>query len=324
MLGKETIIRRLAISKYLYKMGLVQSQQPESIAFACLLSFHDAIEIFLKLVAEKQNIKSDNFRFLEYWDKVPSLTMKESMGNLNLRRVNLKHKGILPAKQDLEISRVNVTDFFEQNTKQQFGIDFKEISLINLVTNVEVRVFLEKAQTNLDENNYSGSIENSAYAFFNLLEVYEKNKTNFYQQSPFSFGDKAKTWAFSYNKISDIDRDLGDHLTAIISSVEALKESVKIICLGLDYKKYSMFRLLTPSVSKWNEELRAELYQDRKWTIINCQFCIDFVIESSLKLQELDFDINHLINDEPLTLEYDDIHFDTKGFFNDATGNPDK
>jgi hypothetical protein len=38
----------------------------------------------------------------------------------------------------------------------------------------------------------------------------------------------------------------------------------------------------------------AEMLGERKFTENNCQFCIDFVTNSTLKLQEFDFDIKDL------------------------------
>jgi hypothetical protein len=304
MISQESVIKRLAVAKYLYKIGYDQSQLSEGMAFPCLLSFHDAVEIFLRLTAEKENINSDKFRFLEYWEKIPSLTLKESMNNLNIRRVNLKHKGILPAKQDLEITRVNVTDFFEQNTIAQFGIDFKDISLINLIAYPTVRQYLEISQTALNEFKLPDAVENAAYAFHELLYTYEQSKIGIYHKSPFYFGDKMNFWARTYENLEKLDRDLTTNLRNMKNSIEALQDSMKIMCLGIDYRKYAMFKLLTPVVTHIGDQYYSELRDDKKWTSNNTQFCIDFVIESSIKLQDFDFDIEHLIDNEPPTLEY--------------------
>lgn len=310
MISKETIIRRLSIAKYLFQLGWNQSQQPESIAFSSILSFHDAIEIFLKLAAEKENIKSENFRFLEYWDKISTLTLKESMRHLNERRVNLKHKGILPAKQDLEISRVNVTDFFNQNTQNVFGISFPEVSLINLVSYASVRSFLELAQNKLDHGQMDDCVENSAYAFYELLDLYEKSKTDVYRNSPFFFGKKKEFHISPFNKLKEIDREVANTLTEMAKSISAMQQSLKIVSFGIDYKKYSKFKILTPTVTKRMEKYHAELWDYKKWTKDNCQFCIDFVIESSLRLQDFDFEITHLIDDPPI-MEYVSGDFET-------------
>lgn len=47
-----SIIRRLAFIKYLYRIGIQQSEAAEPFASAALLTFHDAAELFLQLSAE--------------------------------------------------------------------------------------------------------------------------------------------------------------------------------------------------------------------------------------------------------------------------------
>ena len=64
MIDKELLVKRLSIIKLLYKIGFEQSKQTESISFFSILSFHDSIEMFLKLAAEHKDIKSDNFHSL--------------------------------------------------------------------------------------------------------------------------------------------------------------------------------------------------------------------------------------------------------------------
>ena len=93
MLDKEIVIRRLAVIKYLYNIGIQQSMQVETTAGFSILSFHDCAEMFLLLIAENKGIKTKDLSFMEYWDKCPELTLKESMNALKERRISIKHKG---------------------------------------------------------------------------------------------------------------------------------------------------------------------------------------------------------------------------------------
>jgi hypothetical protein len=103
-----------------------------------------------------------------------------------------------------------------------------------------------------------------------------------------------------------LDNDLGEVINNLKISVDAMRNALKINSLGIDYRKYAMFNLLTPTVGKKSDDnfYKAELYDEKKWTKENCNFCIDFVLESSLKLQEFDFSIGQLIDDDPTELEY--------------------
>ncbi|MEX2485002.1 MAG: hypothetical protein WED10_10595 [Brumimicrobium sp.] len=302
MLSKEILFKRLSHIKQLYQIGIRQTEQHENIAVFSILSFHDSIEMFLKLLTEHKGINATKFSFLEYWEKIPDLTLKESMRSLNARRVNMKHKGLLPAKSELEISKVNAIDFFNQNTIIQFGIDFKDVSLIELVGYEKVKNYLKKSQEALKNGKHEESIENVAYSFEELLHSYEKNKT-FWGISPFSVGaDMTFMSSFSmgasrFDNDSGIEK-LGEFIDKVKDSIEDLQRAVKITSFGLDYKEYVKFNILTPVVTRFiGGKVNAQIMGKRKWTIENCQYCIDFVIKSALSLQEFDFDVESLEDD---------------------------
>lgn len=297
MLSREILINRLSHIKQLFKIGINQANQHENIAVFSILSFHDSIEMFLKLLSEHKGVDASKFNFLTYWDNIPELTLKESMRNLNARRVNIKHKGLLPAKSEIEISKVNTIDFFDQNTKVQFDINFDEITLIELITFPKVKEYLTTAQNALNNENAENCIENAAYAFEELLHNYESNKT-FWGRSPFFFG-KDMTFMTSFslglsrseNGLNKISRFVDN----VSESIEGLQEAVKISSFGINYKEYVKFKILTPSITRTiGGEVIAQIMGERKWTKENCQYCIDFVIKTSLQLQEFDFDIKNL------------------------------
>ncbi|WP_299291501.1 hypothetical protein [uncultured Mucilaginibacter sp.] len=299
MLNNEIIVKRLSLIKYLYKIGLDQSKQSETVAWLSILSLHDSIEMFLKLVAENQNIKSDSFNFLDYWTSVPTLTLKESMRNLNARRVNIKHKGLLPSKSDIEITRVNAKDFFEQNTLPLFNIDFDSISLFSLIIYEPVKKLLESAQIALDENRIEDCIESAAFAFDELLFSYEGSKTSYHGHSPFYFG-KSLRFSSSFSMRNNGKDLVGPEMSKFVDSVKEsigeIQKVLKIISFGIDYKKYTKFQLLSPTVRRTMDGKQiARLSGERKWHKENCQYCIDFVLDSTLNLQNFDFDINELV-----------------------------
>ena len=51
-----SVVRRLAFIRFLYTQGLEQAKRPQSLATTALLSFHDAVELFLGLTAESLGI----------------------------------------------------------------------------------------------------------------------------------------------------------------------------------------------------------------------------------------------------------------------------
>lgn len=305
MIDKDLLLKRLSVIKLLYKIGLEQSKQTESISFFSILSFHDSIEMFLKLATEHKNIKADKFSFIEYWDRMPELTLKESMKSLNSRRVNLKHKGLVPAKIEIEASRVNTTDFFEQNTKTTFDIEFSDVSLFELIKFSETKKLLILSQKDLNESRTESCVENVTKSFYELLIEYKQNKRH-WGKSHFNFTEKVRYDRYNSRneRNNGTDKKVEDVVEKINKNFEQIEKALEVITLGFDYRKYLKFKVLTPITFRMlNGSYHMELIRKKNWNIENCQFLIDFVLECALKLQEFDFDNENLEPTEPFTLE---------------------
>ena len=74
-------------------------------------------------------------------------------------------------------------------------------------------------------------------------------------------------------------------------SINSIQESLKILSLGMDFRRYVKFDYITPFVT---QVLSGKYVFDidprqNPPTIEDCEFCLNFVIDSALKLQEFDF-----------------------------------
>jgi len=301
MLDK-SVVKRLALIKYFYKVAIEQSQRPEPLCSASVLTFHDAIEFFLQLASEYLDVGRGQPSFMEYWEILASKlsegvpTQKESIRRLNRARVALKHHGTSPSKLDIEAFRASATNFFEENTSPIFDIKFSEISLIELVQCEEIKNNLEESERLLEENKIEESLDKVAISFTQLIDDYESRKRGRFGRSPFFFGESL-TFLSSFHMGIDRsqERKLANFVDKIKESVEALQVAVKILSLGVDYRRYVKFRLLTPHIDR---ALAGNYLISRgNWgekgvpSVEDVQFCIDFVIESAVILQEFDFNI---------------------------------
>jgi hypothetical protein len=305
MLKESVVIKRLAFIKYLYKVAVEQSQRPEPLCSASILSFHDAIELFLQLACEHLDVGKGKgeIRFLEYWGILPSKlppgvpTHKESMEKLNRARVNLKHHGILPSKSQIEEFRAIATNFFEENSLRIFGIKFSEVSLIDLVQCQEAKNNLKEAMQLLEQNKIEESLDKVALAFTQLIDDYENRKRGQFGRSPFFIGEDLTFLGSSSITGTDKSRagKLADFIDKVKESVEALQKAVKILSLGIDYRRYVRFRLLIPQIYRTLDGTyhiqRIQYGSKGIPSVEDVRFCIDFVIESSITLQEFDYSI---------------------------------
>lgn len=314
---EESIIKRLAFIKSIYKMAIQLSEAPEPLCSASLLFFHDSVELFLQLALETRDAAGSNkINFMEYWDKISlklpdkkTLSQKESMRRLNNSRVALKHFGTLPTRQDLDTFKANVSNFFEDNTKIIFDIEFSGISLVELVSCPDARGTLREAENLMNEARTEDAIDSAAVAFAQLLNDYQYMIKGRFGKYPFSFSAPGFSGTFfSTSSESDLTGDIesfADDVDSALSDIEdsisEIQDALEIMMLGLDYRKYMKFYLLSPVVRRlqgMGDPKAKKTYGDYKVyepkrrkrispTKDDVQFSIDFVIESALILQKL-------------------------------------
>lgn len=294
----QIITRRLTLIKYLYSQGVEQSKKAETIAGFSLMQFHDAVEMFLLLVAE--NLRKQDFQkwaFMQYWQEIPSLTMATQMNSMKNRRVSLKHHGAFPSHDDVDECRINVGAFLTENTKIQFDIEFSDISLIDMVSFAKTREYLKEAQEKLKGNDYYQSLLFARQAFIELLKEFENTKENWFK-SIFNIGQEPRQ---TYKKvIKAVDKKEYERnivwFDDIDKTIKELRTAVKLTAIGVDYRKYALFNAVAPNGWRDMEGVfhvrESEEYFNKmvKASEELCDMSINFVIDCAVKLQDSDYD----------------------------------
>jgi hypothetical protein len=295
---------RLALVKYYLEPGTQQAKHPEPLSSVAILLLHDATELFVQLAAEHLNAKtSKNTEFIGYWDAIATalganeLPKREAMKRMNAARVALKHAGTLPAHREISGFASMVNDFFDESTPLVFGVNLDSVSLCDLVICEPVRSGLKRAEDARKNGNLSEALGACATSFDDLVRDYERRKTERFGRSPFYFGGSMAFLSSSAMGIERTgeDRELARFVDTVRESVEAMQEGLKVLSLGLDYRRYARFRLLTPAVlqlgrgARTLQWLRNTSLEPVKLDEVS--FCVSFVIESALRLQEFDYDL---------------------------------
>lgn len=297
-------MERLAFLRYLYSIGLEQSRQPEPLAAVSILSFHDSVDLFLQLAAEctRATLTSKKPVFAEYFSPINKaiepkrLSHERGMMRLNDARNAVKHNSFLLAGRDIEQLRTDVTAFFEDNTPLIFGTEFGAVSLVSLVRSEPARKSLKEAETHLASGEREQAQVAIGIAFAQLIDDYEEAATSRYGRSPFTFGESfAFDSSFYRRRSSPFDKQ-SQFEDKLMDSVVALQEVVKILGLGIDYRRYTKFRLLTPVVrrimssERYVTQIMPKYAGGPNWppSAEACRFCFDFVIDTAIRLQELD------------------------------------
>ena len=84
--------------------------------------------------------------------------------------------------------------------------------------------------------------------------------------------------------------------------ITAFWKSEKITALGIDFKKYALFKAVTPHIIRFigEDDIESEESLSERVNISEdlCNICINFVIESAVKLQETDYDLSEYLKGE--------------------------
>src|SRR3989344_3747771 len=247
------IIQRLAFVKYLIHQGNMETSNTEPLSSVSILNYHDALEFAFDLILTDKGISMNGLSFMQYFDKVnewlrnngkTEISLRPSLEKLKDRRVNLKHKGIFPSKTDIEESRITANNLFEELCKNVYGLDIKDISLVELMNNTRVKSFIKEAMDKYPTDQKE-PIEKISLAFEFLLRDYEYSKADFLSRSPFYFGKDMTFLSSFYMNLKSGDK-LAEFVDKTKESIEAMQKAVKILAFGLDYKKYIKFRLIIP------------------------------------------------------------------------------
>ena len=308
----DVILRRLNLIKNLFKQGLRQGAEPETIAYTAVLSMHDAIDMFMNLAAEKVGLKKGGF-MMQYFTDIPQLTLGASVNKLNKRRNALKHDGLIPAKVEIDDSCSVATAFFEANTQIIFGLDFTTVSWLQMITYKEPREFLENSEQSLAAKKYEEAAHEIAKAFFHLLHINE-SVNKYSKSSPFSTAEPPlfEEGKFYVKGVEPFFEGMEQTMTEpkkpngfveVSEGVAALAylynrtfihlyDMVSILTLGLDTKKYNYFRSFMPAVYRFSTQTKKYSfmappgYNAANLTEEKIVFAIDFVAEFALNLQQ--------------------------------------
>ncbi len=299
-LDKTIITKRLTYIKYLYLQGVEQSKLSEVIAGFALMQFHDCIEMFLLLVAENLGKKDyPKWSFIQYWTEIDTLTMRDAMNAMKQRRVNLKHHGSFPSHDDVVECRINVGTFLHENVRIQFDIDFESISLVDLISYESVHQPLSLAVQEMNNKKWYNSMVQARLAFDNLLKDYEGTKQHWYH-SILEIGKKQGDRYKDFVKNASSKNATNNNMVwfkEISQTINELREVAKITALGIDFKKYALFKAVTPHIIRFagegcNIESEGSLSGRVNFSEELCSICINFVIDSAVKLQETDYNLS--------------------------------
>lgn len=251
-------IRRLSLARHLYELGSASSRSANDMhLFSAVNLFQDAVEAFLVAVADHvgatidQNTKFDKY-FVQINEKIApkELPFKNKLLRLNRVRVDSKHYGIQPARDECSRLALMVREFFEEVSSSILGASFSTVSTIDLLNDGETKAVLLEAKNALE----AGDMETCSICCRKALFLEIERK---YDISAFKDGKSINFLAaytrapyFAQSK-QYIDERVSDPTDFIVYDHSSVNEM--LLTMGVDNTAYWNVWRLTPKVYRTKE-----------------------------------------------------------------------
>ncbi|MEG8280409.1 hypothetical protein [Streptomyces sp. AHA2] len=308
-------MKNLAFIRLLHRQGIEQSLLPEPLSFTSVLTFHDAVELFLIVTAEHLGavVKDrDPFikRFFEGLHPSNFPGGVELQGQYGIKRLNdlrngFKHTAGFPGTNVIADVKADTAHFFLENTPRIFGFAFDDIDLAEVVQHAQTRARLNTAAQLHSKGSLLEAMGTLAIAFEELMSEQVDDEHAPRRRSAYSFGERMPAFPLTEGQVRAVlyQPDHASRRGTPVRGAEsltreymrtrdvtrALQEGMRLIALGVDFHEYQRFTRLTPAVEYHGDSTTPSFSAERGYAPNQEEFdfCRQFVITVALRLAEI-------------------------------------
>lgn len=281
------ILTRITYAKFILQQGqdLLLSSSPVADGLSVSL-FQDSAEMLLRAIAEHLDANvSQRTSFDEIINSIEKaknnhdnkiIPSKISISQLNKSRVNFKHYGLLPTKEDTLKFNRDVNIFFQRILEDFLGLNYEDISLSTIVRDQRTKNHLKQAEKHFINSKFGLATEYAAKAF-----CLATRKTGFFMANATFIGPR-----------SFDNRDLVKAFYKIEKQTNTHEKMLGLIQLGINLADFIYFNKVTPIVDIMaSNTLHISRNGRHESNEEVARFCVNFGITSALKVEK----ITHII-----------------------------
>ncbi|MDI5891094.1 hypothetical protein [Halomonas rhizosphaerae] len=249
------IVRRIILARHLYELGIASSRTANDMhLFSAVNLFQDAVEAFLVGISDYVGAEVDqNTKFDKYFVKInekispKELPFKSRLLRLNRVRVDSKHHGIQPARDECLRLSLAAKEFFEEVSSSILGASFSTVSAIDLLKDGETKDVLLEAKSALESGEFETCAISCRKAIY--LEIESLYDISAYKdgQPVGLLGGYTNAPYYARNK-QYVDENVTDPTDFIVYDHSNVNE--KLLTQGADNTAFWNVWRLTPAVYK--------------------------------------------------------------------------
>lgn len=274
-------MQQLLLSKRLFIEASSYADRADPVAAGIAISmFQDSVELYLLALITKQGIPvKERDGFASYVENIQkaniSIPYVAHLHAINKARVGFKHSGNLPDIGQAKKFNIYVEDFLRQAMSEHFEVEFDGLSLVDLISDNEIKAKLKLAEAQILDAKYNDAAESIAIAkgmIFNKMD-------NFISKvdTDLSSADEIFNRAHPFGQIKPFH-----YLEKYLKS---LRESTLVSMFQISLKDYAFIKQNFPVAS---QALAGNWYIGRgksSYTEDECRQAIVHIVNICIKLE---------------------------------------
>ena len=252
-------VRQVSLARHLYELGAMSLRSSNDLhLFAAVNLIQDSVEAFLIAIANHvgaeidQNTKFDKY-FVQINEKITpkELPFKLSLLRLNRVRVDSKHYGIQPARDECARLAVSIREFFDEVSNSLLGVSFSTVSAIDLLDEGETKSLLLDAKTALESGDHESCVISCRKAIY--LEIERHYSIEKYKDGQPKGLLDGYTLAPSYARSKEyIEKNVKDPTDYIVIDHDRIDQ--ELLTQGVETTDFWNIWRLTPAVYRSRKE----------------------------------------------------------------------
>jgi hypothetical protein len=297
--------------KHVLSAALDHARLPEPFSSKAILELHDAVELFVHLIAEQLGATmSKKADFLEYWPAIKeklgaTLPAQSAMKRLNQARVGLKHSGIRPSRDEIEDLTTKTITFFDESCRLVFGVPLEALSSVGLIGYEPAASRLRYAEQLTNIGDLVAASQMCALAFDEIMDTFHSKAGDKWRRSPFPRLSEITHFRGVHlgYEWSKENKGLAAHLEKVSAAFSDIEPVLLMLALGIEYRQFAKFKKVTPYVDGMMDGSSVVGTPKARPSERDIMFATDFVTQAALRLRELDPDPPRGTSEQPFRSE---------------------
>lgn len=310
--------KKLVVVRQLFESASIQGSSrysPVSRIMA-VIGFDLAVETILKAIVSsldtrEQPDKSFQAVLQQVNDKLRESGFSPLPDEANIRHVHglrndAQHKAKYPTDEDVKECQFFVNTFLQKVIMQLWNIEFRNISVAELIRNEKAKDYLVNAEKALIENDFENTVKQ---AYSALLWVTSNVRRQLFSR------DRGLNESFDFRKVSDqIDDDVADAIETgfepirdeISYELASIQDTMLLFAIGVNYAQYVRLQMILPEAMGFDRSgnllTQPSLFK-KKITKPDAQFALNFCIDAVIQVEAQIGNVENM--PEPSDWEYE-------------------